>query len=233
MSASLGLFRLQQVDSNIDAIHGRLNEIHQILDNDEQLQRIMQTMQEAESTLQEATNQLKKSEQETEKQKVKINASESSLYSGVVKNPKELQDLQLELAALKRHLITLEDRQLAAMESQDAAQQKLEGIRLEKGNLDNELSQQFKSLDQERAEKQKDLVRLETERIAAVNALDPDLIVTYDELRKEKNGVAVVLVHEASCSACGSTLTPAQEQNARSASTITNCPNCGRILYVN
>ena len=119
------------------------------------------------------------------------------------------------------------------MEKQETASQGLEGVRQQKGKLDIELSQRFKSLDEERAIKQKDLERYNAERIAAVNSLDPGLIAMYGELREEKKGVAVALVHEGACSACGTTLTPAQEQNARSASKITNCPTCGRILYVN
>ena len=70
------------------------------------------------------------------KQKVKIEQSEASLYSGNVTNPKELQDLQNEAAALKRYLVTLEDRQLEAMlevetaeQSKQAALDKLEGVK--------------------------------------------------------------------------------------------------------
>jgi predicted nucleic acid-binding Zn-ribbon protein len=65
---------------------------------------------ESDSSLNLAQNTLKHAEAEVGRQKVKIEQSESNLYSGNVKNPKELQDLQNEIAALKRYLITLEDR---------------------------------------------------------------------------------------------------------------------------
>ncbi len=48
-------------------------------------------------------------------QKVKIEQTEATLYGGKVRNPKELQDLQNEAAALKRYLAVLEDRQLEQM----------------------------------------------------------------------------------------------------------------------
>ena len=58
---------------------------------------------------------MKQSEAEVEKQRIKIEQTEASLYGGHVHNPKELQDLQKDVASLKRHLETLEERQLEAM----------------------------------------------------------------------------------------------------------------------
>src|SRR5687768_18403957 len=63
----------------------------------------------------EAERALKLSEAEVEKQSIKIEQTESSLYGGRVHNPKELQDLQKDVASLKRHLSTLEERELEAM----------------------------------------------------------------------------------------------------------------------
>ncbi|MGZ9220523.1 MAG: C4-type zinc ribbon domain-containing protein [Anaerolineales bacterium] len=36
---------------------------------------------------------------------------------------------------------------------------------------------------------------------------------------------------DGSCAACGTTLTPSQQQIARSTSQLIYCPSCGRILY--
>jgi predicted nucleic acid-binding Zn-ribbon protein len=233
MSASLGLYRLQLVDSSMDEIHQRLDKIQQILDNDEASRQVKRALTEAATAFKLAAQQLKLSEQEVEKQKTKIAQSEASLYGGAVKNPKELQDLQLELAALKRHLTTLEDRQLEAMETEEAASQRLQDIQAQNESLQEKLSGQFKILEEERSTKNKDLERLKAERLAAMKSLEPNFLALYDELRQERNGVAVVLVNDGACSACGTTLTPSQQQNARSTTQIMNCPTCGRILFAN
>ena len=112
MSAALGIYRLQLVDSRMDEIHARLEEICRILENDEELRQAKEQVAESEANHKLSLHKLKQAETETEKQKVKIEQTEASLYSGNVKNPKELQDLQNESASLKRHLETLEERQL-------------------------------------------------------------------------------------------------------------------------
>jgi uncharacterized protein len=54
-----------------------------------------------------------------------MQTSEASLYGGKIRNPKELQDLQVEIAALKRRTATLEDEQLEAMLAVEDAETQL------------------------------------------------------------------------------------------------------------
>ena len=115
MSAALGLYRLQQVDSQIDHIQSRLKAIRQILENDTELRAANDQFTTAENQLKEAERLLRLSEQEVEKQRIKLQQTESSLYGGAVQNPKEVQDLQKDVVSLKRHLETLEEHELEAI----------------------------------------------------------------------------------------------------------------------
>src|SRR5687767_3580421 len=115
MSAALGLYRLQQVDSQIDQIQARLKAIREALENDLEIQSATQQFTAADNTYKDAQRALKQSEAEVEKQRIKIEQTEASLYGGRVHNPKELQDLQKDVASLKRYLSTLEERELEAM----------------------------------------------------------------------------------------------------------------------
>ena len=85
----------------------------------------------------------------------------------------------------------------------------------------------------EQSELNKDLERLDAERSAALSPLDPSLLTVYDGLRQQKRGLAIAAVSDGACAACGTTLTPAQLQSARSTAQLNNCPTCGRILYAN
>jgi hypothetical protein len=73
--------------------------------------------------------------------------------------------------------------------------------------------------------------RLREEREASVNPVDATLLEKYDELRRIKRGVAVTNINDNACSACGSTLTAALQQSAKSSQQLTYCPSCGRILF--
>jgi predicted nucleic acid-binding Zn-ribbon protein len=232
MSASLGLYRLQLVDSRMDEIRTRLEKIRQTLENDEEMRSAKKQVSETEATLSLARQALKQAEAEVNKQKTKIEQSEANLYSGNVKNPKELQDLQNEVAALKRYLETLEDRQLEAMLEEETADQADQAALNKLEQVKARLADQNQSLTAEQIDLNKDLERLEAERQATLSSLDTSLLTVYDDLRQQKRGFAVAAVSDGACAACGTTLTPAQMQSARSTSQLYNCPTCGRILYV-
>lgn len=233
MSASLGLYRLQVVDSRMDEIRMRLDQIRQILENDEEMRRAQKQVNRADETHGAAFKVLNQAEIEVEKQKVKIEQSESNLYSGTVKNPKELQDLQNEVAALKRYLSTLEDRQLEAMLEEETASADKQAALDERERVQARLADQNQVLTAEQADLSKDLERLDSERQATLSPLDPSLLAVYDGLRQQKRGLAVVAVSEGACAACGATLTPAQNQSARFTTEIFHCPSCKRILFAN
>jgi len=233
MSASLGLYRLQLVDSRMDEIRTRLEKIHQTLENDQEMRSAKKQVSEAEAALTLARHALKQAEAEVNKQKLKIEQSESNLYSGNVKNPKELQDLQNEVAALKRHLETLEDRQLEAMLDEEAADQANQSALDALEQVKAHLADQNQALTAEQTDLNKELEKMESERQATLSSLDTSLLAVYDDLRQQKRGVAIVAVSEGACAACGTTLTPSQMQSARSTSQLYNCPTCGRILFAN
>ena len=233
MSAALGLYRLQLVDSRMDEIRARLEEIRQILENDQEMRRAKKQVSETESTLQLAQHSLKQAEAEVKKQKIKIEQSEAKLYSGNVKNPKELQDLQNEVAALKRHKETLEDRQLEAMLEEETTEQTHQAAIEKMERVKVRLADQNQTLTTEQSTLNKDLERLNAERDAALSPLDPSLLIVYEQLRNDKRGLAIAAVSDGACAACGTTLTPAQLQSARSTAKLTKCTTCGRILYAN
>lgn len=233
MSASLGLYRLQLLDSRLDEVRARLEAIRQTLENDEEVLQSKKQVAETDANLMLAQEALNLAEAEVNKQKVKIEQSEANLYSGNVKNPKELQDLQNEIAALKRHLITLEDRQLDAMLEVETTEQAYQAALNELEGVKTRFAEQNLSLTSEQTRLNKEYERLETERQAARSPLDTALLAIYEKLRQQKRGLAIATVSDGACAACGTTLTPAQVQIARTTSQSYNCPTCGRILFAN
>jgi uncharacterized protein len=231
MSAALGLYRLQQVDSQMDHTHARLKAIQQILENDEELRRSTARCTDAENRFKESERLLKQSEQEVEKQRIKIQQTEASLYGGLVHNPKELQDLQKDVASLKKHLDTLEERELEAMEASEKAEQELQDARADLERVKASKGEQFRNLTDESLVLNRDLERFSSERLAVVTDLTPPAITSYEQLRKQRRGIAVTNLSDGACAACGTTLTPSQQQSARSTSQLFYCPSCGRILY--
>jgi uncharacterized protein len=233
MSAALGLYRLQQVDSQIDQIQARLKAIQQTLENDIMLRAANDYFTSAAGKHKDAERALKLSETEVEKQRIKIQQTEASLYGGKVQNPKELQDLQKDVISLKHHLETLEERELEAMLGLEDAEKDLQTAKIDLGRVQSNLKDQNSDLAKESEALRKDLERLNSERQAVVTDIASQTLNVYDQLRKQKRGIAITTIADNSCEACGTTLTASQQQTARSTSQLFHCPTCGRILFAN
>ena len=82
MSAALGLYRLQHVDSQMDQIHGRLKAIQETLQNDRELRAAMDAFSASENESKTAERAFKSTGADVEKQRIKIELAESSLYGG-------------------------------------------------------------------------------------------------------------------------------------------------------
>lgn len=231
MSQPFKLFRLQQIDSQLDRKAARLREIETALSEDQALRRATAAKAEIEKQLERTRKDLKQAEQVVKDQRLKIEQTEATLYGGKVRNPKELQDLQNEAASLKRYRTVLEDRQLEVMielemleEQHEQAEQQLEQVR-------TSLAEKHSDLNAEREDLLHEQERMRHERQAAASSIPEADMQLYEQLRKQRRGVAVARVSDRACSACGSTLSSGLLSAARSPSQLTRCDMCGRILY--
>ncbi|MFH2102692.1 MAG: C4-type zinc ribbon domain-containing protein [Chloroflexota bacterium] len=234
MSLSLSLFRLQQTDNQLDRIRSRLDTIQELLEDDEILQKKVIHLDDAQLKADNAKKALASAETNVNAQILKIEQAETSLYSGTIKNPKELQDAQHELSSLKRYLITLEDRQLDAMSTSEDATSDVQLAQEDLLIVQKGMQEQAQVLSKEQLELRREYDRFSAERTAIINSIPEEFIGQYENLREKRKGVAVANITDNACDACGNTLTPALVQtvrSARSADHIAECPACGRILY--
>ncbi len=231
MSAALALFRLQQVDTRIGQLETRLRKIQETLENDSELQAAVQKQKAADQAERRLEQERHAAEEGARDQQVRIQQAEASLYGGTVHNPKELQDLQADVASLKRRLASLEEQELEAMIKLEGAQAARQAAETELAALGSRLGEDKGHLLDEQAALSRDLQDLQTERQAAVSAVDAKSLQSYDSLRAGHRGIAVAEVIDNSCGACGTVLTAAHQQSARHAPELVYCPSCGRILF--
>jgi uncharacterized protein len=231
MSASLGIYRLQQVDRQIDRTQSQLEAIRKTLENDVELREALSRVESVKKEKHQAYHALKLAEVEAQNQQIKIQQVESSLYGGTVHNPKELQDLQQDVAALKRHLTTLEERELEVMIQVEQVEADLQTSKMELEKLQSRLGNEHQKLLEGQAAMLNDLERLIEEREAALAPIESRLLETYENLRQQRRGLAVAEVSDNSCSACGSRISAALQQTARSTAQLAHCPTCGRIIF--
>ncbi len=231
MNLAFKLYRLQQVDTQLDRLRHRKAEIERVLGEDEALNAAQAALAGATA---EATNtlaELKGAEAEVKLQQEKLKQNQDSLYSGKVTNPKELQDLQHEAESIAKHISALEDNQLEKIEAHETKHaavttltQQLEAVKAQRGVEMQTLTTELEGL-------QSEIGRLHDERGTAGAGLPSDAQATYDNLRGTKGGVAIAKAEGGTCSACGAELSSAKAQAARSQTELARCDSCKRILY--
>lgn len=231
MSESFKLFRLQQIDSELDKSYARIKEIDQLLADDEIIRRSQLKLDRAKKEHFDAEKNLRLEEQKVKDQRIKIERSQAALYGGKVSNPKELQDLQQESESLKKFLSILEDQQLEAMLALDDAESGYVECKQAHSATETQVADQKAELTEEKTDLLQDIERQKNERNAASANIVPAELSIYEALRKQKKGIAVARVLDKTCGACGSTLSATIYSSAQVPTKITRCSTCGRILY--
>ncbi len=231
MSRVSGLYRLQEIDLELDKLNVRLDEIESILQDSSEIRRLQGELAQSEAELRSRRNEAQSAEHSVESQRAKIASNEAKLYGGQIQNPKELQDLQAEQESLKRHLETLEDRLLEEMLAQDEAQQTFDRLETELEQAGAARSVRHEQLIAEQAQVQQKQQDLLGAREAAVKTVEPDDLDSYQSLRERLNGIAIATLRDDSCSECGLTLSAATQQSVRSGNELVSCSQCRRLLY--
>jgi hypothetical protein len=231
MSLSKTLYQLQQYDSELDSSYQRIKEIEEILADRKALDNALAKQEQAENKLQAKQKELRSAELLVEDQNRKISQNEEKLYSGVVTNPKELEDLQLESSSLKKYLVVLEERQLEVMLETERAQEVYDQALASRTDISDKRSAHEKDLNAELESLEKTIDTLMTQKSSFLNSTDIPDLGTYNELRKSHGGVAVTQMLNGSCLSCGANIPSAVEQEAKSPGKLSNCPTCKRILH--
>lgn len=231
MSQVITLYRLQIIDSQREKINTRLTEIDNLLKSNIAVSEAKSIHTQALASQHEANECVRITEEAVKEIQIKIENNQTAQFGGKIYTPKELQDLQSEQGALERRRKDLEDEQISAMvmlEQADTAMKEADSIL----QLAEQKAESEKALLRgEQVSLQRDLEKANAERQAIFSSIPAELAASYEKIRQQKKGVAVATISDESCSACGSSLTPADCQSARSPSKIINCPSCGRILY--
>lgn len=231
MSRAEPLYRLQLVDLELDQAARTLREVETALASNPAVQHAQSELAAARKVYATLSAQVRSLELDSKSQDARLREAEERLYSGNVRSPRELIDLQRDIEMLKRQREHLNETLLAAMLQMDEAQQSVAHCQ--------------KSLDEALAHWESDSValreqhRVVQERITAGNerraaivaVIPPADLSLYRTLRSKKaNGVAVAVVKGKACSQCGEAPSSMLLQQARG-ETLATCPNCGRILY--
>ena len=229
MSQARVLYDLQQIDTEVRTRKQRLGEVLRLQREPAVLLEARERVQIADHDLLGARAHHKDLTLEIAGLNDKAGRSESKLYSGSVKNPKELADLQHEVESLGRRRVALEDEALMAMMVVEERQAAKEAADRELQELADQFAKASISLKDEQQKLALQLNFLLDKRKKQLTLAQPALVTAYEELARQKNGLAVAGLRGSKCQGCQLTLS-AHVIRAADEGTLVRCEHCGRML---
>jgi predicted nucleic acid-binding Zn-ribbon protein len=221
---------LQGIDQALAHAHERLQEIDLQLAGNRKLQTLRRSVESLTARASSSRGRSRDLELESQSVREKITATQERLYGGRVTNPRELASLQDEIGYLERRQTRIEDDLLEAMIRLD---EQTSELREEQERLDQAVAEweaTRAALRAQQSELEAQLEVLNDQRATVRESIQTQDLSLYEDLRRRKQGTAVVLVEDQICGGCGMRLPSSVIQQARQTEIIHLCPSCGRIL---
>jgi len=230
MSTSQQLYRLQELDTEIELWQKNLQDLMARRGESTDIINLRSDLEVKKGRLEGLKKELRSLEIDANDITAKLKDLEQELYSGRIRNPKELSNIQHDIELLKSKSGKLDDEQLALMEEIDVLNEEAEQLNAKLRKLEEEWRIEQNKIDLEIENARNNLSRMESEYKKLVASLEPQNFSLYSEIKKKRK-VAVVRVVQGICSGCRLQLPVTDLQKVRSGS-IVQCSSCGRILYL-
>jgi predicted nucleic acid-binding Zn-ribbon protein len=230
MGVAKQLYQLQEVDLELDSNEQALKQFISQLGESQAVVKAQTKLNSEQKRLEDLEHQQHSAEWEIDDLTNKLTPAEEKLYSGTIKNPKELANLQQEIEGLKAKRSQLEDKTLEIMDQVEAATASVATAKSELEGVEAEWHSQQQQLSTEIEQLKATIAKLEQERQLLSADIDPKAIKLYDELRKRK-GTAVAKVEQGICTGCRISLPSTDLQQARG-DNLVQCSSCRRILFL-
>ncbi len=229
MSQVQQLYQLQQIDTEIREKKQRLGEVLRAQKESEALLAAKKRMETAVSDLQSWQTKRQDLDLERQSLKNKAQSAEQRLYSGNVKNPKELADLQGSIESMNRQRAALEDEILEAMIMIEDAETEKAAADHALQTLQTDWEQSQISLKQEQNELALRVHTLNGKRKERLSTISPESLNEYTVMSQKMRGIAIVKIKNSVCDGCRLNVSALKEKDVRTGKKV-YCAHCGRIL---
>ena len=220
---------MQEIDNQIT----RLNRERAALDNGDQTRAEKETLATALAEQESQLNQLNTNrvslEGDLEQREAKLNTQQTRLMNA--KSTHEVQSLERDIAALTKARGELDEKVLLLMDEIEECESRLSDLRAQHQDKADLLNQIESTYAAETARIDTETATLKEQRQTIFAALSQVEQTKYETTASRHNGIAVAHMHDGSCSACGTALTPFNLKAAKTEEWPT-CESCRRFLYV-
>jgi predicted nucleic acid-binding Zn-ribbon protein len=229
------LLEVQESDTRLDQLAHRresLPERRQIAEADQVLATVDGQIAEQTATVDERRHAQRRIEDELATQEARAKQIDTTLYGGTVSAARELQDLQSEAETVQRHISSIEDDGLVALEQLEAAQARLAELHDMRNQVVARREEAETALTVAAAEIDAEVDEVRSARAAAVAGVPDDAVAEYERLRATLGGVGIARLVGSQCEGCHLNLSAVELDRVRhlDPETPVHCEECGRLL---
>jgi predicted nucleic acid-binding Zn-ribbon protein len=231
----LRLLDLQHLDTSLAQLNHRvasLPERAEIASANSRLAVLRDRIVAAETEVGDLELSVRKAEADVDIIRTRTAKDEELLVSGSITSPKQLEELQKEVASLARRRSDLEDAELEVMELLESAQTNLATLTAEREAIETTRAAAQAVVDETEASAAVDRTQLDTDRASVAASLPGDLVALYEKIRADHSGLGAAPIQRGSCQGCRIQLPPSDLARFRDAAAdeVLRCEECRRIL---
>lgn len=161
----------------------------------------------------------------------KLKRLDKELYGGKVTSSREVENINKEIAAIKRQKDSNDDRLLELLDLLPPAQLAAKKVDVRLADAKNRLVERKKKALEEKAHLESEFKRLTTVRPDVAKNVSPALMARYENAKQRAHGVGMVEISKKkTCGGCG-TVIPERTVQMLKEEKLATCESCHRILY--
>jgi len=234
-ASQLRLLDLQALDTALDRLAHRrqtLPEIATIEALAARLREVDDALVVARTLDTDLAREQLKAEADVDQVRARAERDQQRLDAGSVGSPRELENLQSEIASLSKRRTDLEDVVLEVMERREAAQSDIAASSAEREKLAGESTAACAQRDRTFAEIDSEIATTTSARAAVARDIPAELLALYEKIRDSSDGVGAAALHRGRCEGCHLSLNPGDLGHMRDAApdAVIRCEECRRIL---
>jgi predicted nucleic acid-binding Zn-ribbon protein len=190
----------------------------------------------ARDSLEEARQRVRANEVERRKLELEVEGKRTAIarfktQQQQTRKNEEFQALTSEIAHAEESIRGLEDQELVLMEQAEELQRAAAAAETESTRTQAIIRDQLTRLEQSNATTANRLKDLEADHAQLAGNVDADALYLYQRLFAKKGDAAVVPLEHEICGGCHMKVPTQVASQVRGDQALTQCPNCGRILY--
>jgi hypothetical protein len=233
--AQLRLLELADLDAELSRLEHRRrglpehSELDRLEQRDAQLRGAIASIEAEQGDLKRAQA---KAEADVEQVRTRIDRDRQRLDAGQVSSPRDLENLQSEVASLARRQSDLEEVVLDIMERQEEAEGRRQADAAERVTISGDRETVTARRDAALAEIAEQAGKAADRRASVASQEPADLLALYERMREQHAGVGAAALRRGRCEGCHLSLNTVDLNTIRAADPdeVLRCEECRRIL---